>query len=830
MMDWSQLKQKAIQILEDRNLPDEYNSRLKFEFREIEKQGANNYWLDNYNEKKMWEDNKNGLVLPWLLNMTKIDPIECGIKHSIKYQPDFPDIDLDFLPLARQTIKDFAAKEYKNVCSVGNWNTYNPKSALQDACRAMGGDYREALVVTKQLPKEFDDLTLEDHDKFLADHVDESKEKEIRQEAHQEVARYQPFYEFRERHPDIVDMAFRMVGKIKSQGTHAGGLIIADPNFPIDHIVPLALIKGNWTSQWTEGDKPQLSKFGLIKFDILGLTAMQYIWKAGVLIEGNRGIKIDWSDKDPKSDPPRAGHEIYKDGTKKIILLDDPDTLKMCNQLRTESIFQIETDIQKGIISDGKVKNFGNLVVYNALGRPGPIDMIPEYINRRDNDPDGWKKGQDKRIIQILESTFGIICFQEQLTAIWMAIAGFTVPEAEAARKVIAKKWKAKLPQVENQWKTGAAKTIGEDSANAWWEKMVTFGRYAFNLAHSVAYSLITYMSAYLKCHYPSEWWAAVMTYCHIDKLPNYMSAARLEGVKFRLLDINNLEHEYSVRDGGVVPGLQSIKGIGEKASLQFTAVEGPFEDIDNMVEKCGKKKLVFERLIKLGAFDDVHSNRRGLWFWYRYKYCSGKDITALKKEIREKFAWSQEQIEQERNRQADNFKSLNPKRKIPKKILNWKPKIDPKRDEVISLYDDFTDDEKLKLEKEFLGFYWTSPLSQYQHKSRNNIEGSKKTGILEAVVDTLESKKSKKGNTYYVLRVTDGIQTVPITVWASVVEQSDRRCFNEGVGLRLDVVFNPDRKNFRIANNSQVMPLLRVGEDDEYLPAVINDNTYPLF
>lgn len=838
-MDWQQFKEHSLKVLEKRNLPDEYRKRLKLELKEIDKQGANNYWLEALENDQTWADNKNGLVLPWLLEMTEVDPVASDIKHRIDYQQDFPDIDLDFLPIARQTIKEFAARKYINVCSVGNWNTYGPKSALQDAARALGGDFRDALIITKQLPKEFDDLTLEDHDKFFKDK--ESDDPKVRQEAYQEIARYQPFYDYKDANPQIVDFAYRMVGKIKSQGTHAGGLIIADR--PIDKLIPLAKIGDNWTSQWTEGDKPQLSKFGLIKYDVLGLNAMLYIWKAAVLINETRGVMmspvnldlppmyIDWTDMDPKANPPRIGYERMPDGSKKVMLLNDPETIKMCNELRTESIFQIESDIQKGIISDGGVKTFWDLVVYNALGRPGPIDMIPEYIKRRDDKAEKWRDGIDERITKILESTFNVIVYQEQLTAIWQAIAGFTVPEAEASRKVIAKKWKDKLPKVEAQWKKGAAKTLGEQQADEWWDKMVTFGRYAFNFAHSVAYSLITYMCSYLKCHYPSEWWAAVMTYCHPDKLATYMSAARLEGVQFGSLHVNAMQHEFSVREGQVIPGIKSIKGIGETASVHFTSTPGPFESIDQMVEVFGKQKVVFERLIKLGAFDEIHPNRRGLWVWYQYKYCAGKEITKLKKEICDKL-WPEDKVIAERKRQEEHHKRMYPKRKVPKKILNWKPKPDSGRDEVMALYSDYDEAEKVRLEKELLGYYWGSPLKQYEN-SGITIEDAKIGGVIEGVVESIEHKRSRKGNRYYVLRVTDGVQTVPIVIWADVYDASDKRCFAEGVGIKINVIFNEERSSFRISDDTNIIPLLRVGEGslgDPQLVPVIDEETYPLF
>lgn len=232
--------------------------------------------------------------------------------------------------------------------------------------------------MTIQLPDEFDDLDWEDHEELFRK---SKSEVEIeRNEALDELRKYSVFYEFmkaEDRNRKLVEIAYKLVGKIVAQGTHAAGIIIADR--PIQEIVPLSLMKGKseggtWTSQWTEGARAtQLSKFGLVKFDLLGLKTVYYIWQACNLIR-QRGIEFDWDDMDPLATPPRAGWEIAKDGTRKLISFEDVESMKACNDLRTDSIFQIESQIQKGIIRDGGVKTFGDLVVYNALGRPGPIE------------------------------------------------------------------------------------------------------------------------------------------------------------------------------------------------------------------------------------------------------------------------------------------------------------------------------------------------------------------------------------------------------------------------------------------------------------------------
>lgn len=277
------------------------------------------------------------------------------------------------MPFVKPSIKEYAAQKYIYTCSVGNWITYKPKSALQDVARALGRNLGTVMQLTTKLPDEFDDLTMDDHQGYFKNL--ESPDPNIRADAHIEIAKYQLFYDFKAANPDIVDYAFRIVGKIKAQGTHAGGIIIADR--PIEDIVPMSLMgpKGDkkWTSQWTEGRKTQLSKFGLVKFDILGVKTIYYIWQAGNLIKQNRGIDIDWSKINPKAEVPYIGHTV-NNGVRELINMNDDKALQQCNDQRVDSVFQIETNIQKQIISDAKVRGFSDLVAYNALGRPGPME------------------------------------------------------------------------------------------------------------------------------------------------------------------------------------------------------------------------------------------------------------------------------------------------------------------------------------------------------------------------------------------------------------------------------------------------------------------------
>jgi len=436
-------------------------------------------------------------------------------------------------------------------------------------------------------------------------------------------------------------------------------------------------------------------------------------------------------------------------------------------------------------------------------------NCIPDYVKNRDINKN-WAKSVNPKVAEILKDTYGIIVYQEQLQAMWVQLANFTVPEAEAARKIISKKWLAKLPQVEKQWKEGASKVIGKNEADEWWKKMVDFGRYCFNLSHATAYSIITFQCLYLKAYFPAEWWAAVLTECQPYKHSTYMSAAKLDGVKFGNLDVNKLTMEYSVKGDQIVTGLLSVKGIGKKSAKTFSDVKGPFLDVDDMVKKCGKSKKAFERFIKLGGFDLIHKNRRGLWIWYQYMYCSGDEQKRVKKFLHEQFGLPEAEIKKERDRQIKFYKLQYPKKNvIPSKILNWRPKVELKRDDVIDYFNDYSPAEILQIEKELLGYYWSSPLDLYQTNGYT-IEEAKTCGQIEAVIETVTEKKSQKGNKFFVFKLNDGVQTTDVTVWADVYENTSRKITQPGVGICIGVDYNEDRRNFKICNGGMILPLFK--------------------
>ncbi len=822
-MKWSQIKQLAVTEYKNRKLPKEYFERLKFEIKEIEKQGFEARWEEKFDTIEK-VSNKNGLVLTWLIGKSDIDPIATDVAHSVYYSAEWPDIDVDFVPEARNIINEYAAEHYGHdkVCRVGAWQTFKPKLAIQDAARALGVGSAESRELTKNLPDEFDDL-----------------EKEIA------LKDYEQFAEFYKNFPEVVDLAYRMVSRIKTQGKHAGGIIISSVPL-IDHI-PLTMSSsadrelGRWASSWTEGRNLQLSKFGFIKFDLLGVRTIGWQHECRKRIEINHGIKIDWSDMSPENN--RAGWIEYPDGTRKAIPFDDPQSLKIANNCQMETIFQFETDLATSIIAKGGVKSFNDLVAYTSLGRPGPLPMVDVYIARRDGEE--WKSTTDPKIVDMLSDTYGIIVFQEQLATMWRTFAGFTAPDAEKARKAVAKKWEDQLKPIEMKWIEGASKTIGLTEAREWWDKMVTFGRYAFNKSHAAAYTVITYRCLWFKAHFLPEWWASVLSDPpHRDKLVRWMGIARLEGVKFGTLDVNKLSVEYTVHKDRILPGLSMVKGIGANMAKSIVVAGEPIKDIHDYIKRFGSSKTIIERLVKLGAFDKLHASRKALWLWWQCKYGKDEECRELKRHVQWSLAWDKAKIEQIRKTRIDAYFAEFPgRKKVPVKLATWIPTkpdtqggadygigfkdgipVDKKHPEFVlcskiefSLEDierlcteSYTLQEILRFEKEYLGFFWHSPMDVFDVKG-HTIAKAKKAGmaesIIECVVEKVEFKQGPKSE-FAVLSVTDGIEHVKVMLWGAELEASTKKYLVENVGVRMRVLWNEKFRSFNIARGAVVLPL----------------------
>jgi len=895
---WEEMKELATSKVV--GLPEEYSRRLKFELTEVEKQGAIAKFNQYYNEGKRFQSDGNNLLFLWLLGLVSDDPLagrkepilntvkaaevakfktEHGfVPSDLRKDPDMPDVDVDCLPEARDPIKEYAISQYGtdvsdgygSVCSVGTWTTYKFKSAIIDVCDATGlVDKTEAYELTTNLPEDVDDVKDGGKSVCKGHTIDEKTGEKVEcRTSHdgtkcpncgstdtenptigQLLKEHEKLREFARSYPKVISLATRLVGRIRNMGMHAGALIITDR--PLYGNIPMAKSsnKGYWISMWTEGRNTQLSKFGYQKWDLLGLKTLKYIYTCCQLIEQNRGISFGksmdgWDDIDPTKN--RAGYFFDRKGKKVYIDLNDKHVLRLANEMKTDGVFQFDTDLAKSILANG-VRNFEDLMLFNAMGHPGPMASIPEAVANRDDSRGRWRKKLHPDILEVLNDTHGVIVYQEQLQAIWQKIAYFTAPEAQDARKAVAKKWADKLKPVEKKWVIGASKVLGEAEAREWWEKMKTFGRYAFNRSHAVSYCLVAHRCLWLKAHFAPEWWASVMSECHPDKLVRYMGVARSEGwkptsttyagtqppkkkvrgVKFETTNVENLTADFTVTGDVVNQGLIGIKGIGDTTAPLWEG-RSTFTTLDEFIAEKGKKKTVMEAFIKLGAFRrfEGYRNARATWEYYRYKYCTGKDITQLKREIKQKLlnkeGWTEEAVQEERQRQIDEYKKLYPKRrKIPPKLEKWNPKPDDSSEKVMALYEeDFTLQEVLEFEKKYLGYYLHSPLDLYAIEGNCTIEDAKlvaKNGgepKLEVVITDLEFSISRNKKPYARVFVSDGIQNALVLIFSRELGIQDENNLVPGSGVQMIVEYDEKRGTFTLARGEIIIRLLQRGWD----------------
>lgn len=352
--------------------------------------------------------------------------------------------------------------------------------------------------------------------------------------------------------------------------------------------------------------------------------------------------------------------------------------------------------------------------------------------------------------------------------------------------------------------------------------------------SHAISYCLLAYKCLWMKKYFPEEWWASIMGYCHPDKLVRYIASARSDGVRFGSVDIGRLTIRPAAHSGRtaekgpkqVALGLINLKQVGASLAEQYAdgadEERKTYESLDDFVEKKGKNKTVLERLIKLGAFKHIHDNIRATWMWYVHKHCSGEisldgrkvKVTSLKKEHEKRIAELQgitpERIKEEKEEQIRLWKNANPKKTtVPKKLQNYtrKPKVG--REEVMGLYpDDYDLRELLDFEKQFLGYYWHSPVDLYHTSGTGTVEHAKIHGMLEGVIIRTERAITRNGNPYMRLIISDGVQEALVFVWGQELELQDDRLLLEDNGVRLRVSFDLDRGTFSLHKGSIIQPL----------------------
>ncbi len=590
------------------DLDDEHRERLDFELETIKNMGFPGYFLIVQDYIKMapklgcsvgpGRGSAAGSAVAYCLGITKIDPMKYDLLFERFLNPDrisLPDIDTDFDDDGRAAVLNYVTEKYgaEKVAHIVTYGTMAAKSAIKDVARVEDLSVAESNRLAKYIPSSPNEMPETESGKKYKITVKNCLEcfDDFRAELDNEDPRV----------GETIRFAEKLEGSIRSTGVHACGVIIGHD--PISDWVPVS------TATDSDGERIIVTQYeggviestGLIKMDFLGLKNLSIIKEALANIKLNHGIDIDIEN----------------------IPVDDPKTYELYCKGKTAATFQFESaGMQKHLI-DLHPTCFEDLIAMNALYRPGPMEYIPQFINR--------KHGVEPIEYDIpcmekyLKETYGITVYQEQVMLLSRQLAGFTRGQSDTLRKAMGKKQIDKMNELEALFYEGGEKN-GHDKKvlNKIWEDWKKFASYAFNKSHATCYSWVAYQTAYLKANYPSEYMAAVLSsnLNDVDKLSKYMDECRSMGIEVLGPNINESYKSFSAtKDGRIRFGLAGIKGVGAgcvDAIVEERDKNGNYKDIFDFVQRinqgaCNRKAL--ESMALAGAFDDFKEIKREDFF-----------------------------------------------------------------------------------------------------------------------------------------------------------------------------------------------------------------------
>jgi DNA polymerase-3 subunit alpha len=518
-----------------------------------------------------------GSLVSYALHITDIDPLQNGLLFERFLNPErisFPDIDIDFCMRQRGKVINYVTEKYgrENVSQIITFGTMGAKAVIRDAGRALDLPFAEVDRIAKLVPNILN-ITLAEA---------QATSPELRQ-----AKEHDP------RVAELLAIAERLEGLARHASTHAAGVVISPQ--PLTEMVPL--YKSNKDEITTQYAMDDLEKIGLLKMDFLGLTTLTVLDDCQKLIAATQGETLDLDN----------------------LPLDDRETYELLGRGLTAGIFQFESRGMTDILRRVKPNRLGDLTALNALYRPGPIQggMIDDFIARKT----GRKKVSYDlpQLKDILEETYGVIVYQEQVMQIAASIAGFTLGEADVLRRAMGKKKHEEMVAMREKFLAGACQNgVPGAKAQKLFELMEQFAGYGFNKSHSAAYALIAYQTAYLKAHYPVEFMAALLTseIGNQDKLTQYLNECRDMGIKILPPDINSSDLAFTPAGQSMRFGLTAIKNVGETAIDSVLSARWKLGRFDSLFQFCEQvdlrllNKRVIESLIKAGALDSLGARR----------------------------------------------------------------------------------------------------------------------------------------------------------------------------------------------------------------------------
>ena len=669
-----------------RATPDEYQARLDFEIDIIKRMNYAGYFLIVWDFIKYARDHgipvgpgrgsATGSLVAYAMEITNIDPLQNVLLFERFLNPErvtMPDIDVDFCMNRRGEVIDYVTRKYgrEQVAQIITFNTMAAKAAIKDCGRALDMPYGDVDRIAKLVPATIG-VTL---DQALRDSPDLRKaydtDKQVR---------------------ELIDTAKKLEGLVRGAGVHASAVVIAPR--PLTELVPLNRTKNDEVV--TAYDMKAVEKMGLLKMDFLGLTTLTVITDCMKLIEQTRGEKLDID----------------------LLPMDDPETFKrVFHTALTSGVFQFESGGMRDILRRYKPDTVEDLTALNALYRPGPMDMIDDFVERK------WGRRKVEFLLPeleaILKDSLGVIVYQEQVMRIANVLASYSLGEADLLRRAMGKKDPKAMAEQRDRFMTGAAKLGHRKAAvEEIFEQMAKFSGYGFNKSHSAAYALVAYQTAYLKTHYPVEFMAALLTSetSKPDSVVKYIGECREMGIRVEPPDVQVSGAQFTPHGEAIRFGLAAVKNVGGNAieSILKARAEagGRFKSLWEFCEKVDLRlmnKRVIESLIKAGALDSLGTR--------------GQLMAAVDKAM-ERAQKAQRDAEQGQSGLFGLFDDTPARGRDV---------------DALPAAADWEEGERLANEKEVLGFFVSGhPLDKYAEKLRNL------TGVI-TVAEALERKPPER-------------------------------------------------------------------------------------
>ncbi len=575
--------------------PDEsYRERLEYEIGVISRMGYVNYYLIVWDFIRHAKEqgipvgpgrgSGAASIVAYCLHITEVDPMKYALIFERFLNPErvsMPDFDTDFCQERRGEVIDYVMEKYgaDHVAQIATFGTMAARGAIRDVGRVLNFTYAETDIVAKLVPTMPLHITLK--------------------EALTVSPKLKEMYDADPRVKTLIDTAMSLEGMPRNTSTHAAGVVItADP---VCSYVPLSRNDDTIVTQYT---MTTIEELGLLKMDFLGLRNLTVIEDAQQQI---RQI-------DPNFDISKVPD-------------DDPETFHMLAEGKTQGVFQLESAGITGVCINMKPTSIEDMTAIVALYRPGPMDSIPKFIaNKLDHRKITYKT---PHLEPILKVTYGCIVYQEQVIEIFRSLAGYTMGQADNIRRAISKKKQKVIEEERKVFVYGdekqgipgcVARGVSESAAQSIYDEIVDFANYAFNKAHAVCYAVVSYQTAYLKCHYPHQYMAALMTSVldSATKISGYIAECKELGIAVLPPDINHSEDKFTVENGAIRFGLGAVKNVGVgliRSMVQKRKEGGPFKSLEDFIGRMGDElnKRAVENFIKCGAMDCFSYHRSEL-------------------------------------------------------------------------------------------------------------------------------------------------------------------------------------------------------------------------